>query len=63
MRTGPDQRNIEALRISTGCPDNVDTRSWQKFQSTGMSEFLQKLPNPEGGKEEGDGWIDQQDSG
>lgn len=53
----------EALRSSIRCSDNVETVSWQKLQYTGMGEFLQKLPPPEGGKEEGCGWIDQQDSG
>lgn len=62
LRTGPDQRMAEALRSSIGCSDNVETMNWQKLQSTGMSEFLQELPTPEGGKE-GCGWIDQQDSG
>lgn len=34
MRTAPDQRNVETLRSSIGCSDNVDTSSWQKFQPT-----------------------------
>lgn len=35
----------------------------KELQSTGKSEFLQVLPTPEGGKEEGGVWMDQQESG
>lgn len=52
VRTGPDQGLVEALGSSTGGSVNVETMNLKELQSTGMSEILQVLPTPEGGKEE-----------
>lgn len=52
MRTGPDRGMVEVLRSSSGGSDHVESMNLKERQATGMSEFLQKLPNPGGGKEE-----------
>lgn len=59
MRTGPDWGLVEALESLTGGSVNVETMNLKELQSTGKSEFLQVLPTPEGGKEEGGGWMGQ----
>lgn len=63
MRSRPDRGLVEALGSRTGGSVNVETMNLKELQSTGMSEILQVLPTPEGGKEEGGGWIDQQEIG
>lgn len=52
MRTGPGRGKVDVLRSSSGGSVNVESTNLKERQATGMSEFLQKLPTPGGGKEE-----------